>query len=74
MKRAIINPVNCKNCGECAVVKVCDKNAIIREEKGDSPWIDFYRCCGCLKCKAACQFNAVEEISQPCTGKPRMGW
>jgi Fe-S-cluster-containing hydrogenase component 2 len=49
-------------------------HAFFREEPTDKPWVDFYRCGGCLKCKAACPWGAIEPIVHPCDGKRRMGW
>ena len=74
MKRALIVPGRCVNCESCAIEKGCSREAVIRESPTDKPWVDFYRCAGCLECKALCTFQAVEEISQPCDGKGRMGW
>lgn len=74
MRRAIVNPDICKNCTTCLVEKNCVNTAIIRETEEDKPWIDFYQCRGCMKCLNYCQYNAVEEITHPCTGKPGMGW
>jgi TPP-dependent indolepyruvate ferredoxin oxidoreductase alpha subunit len=74
MKRALIVPDRCENCETCAVEKGCSREAVIRESLTEKPWVDFYRCAGCLECKALCTFQAVEEISQPCDGTRRMGW
>lgn len=74
MKRAIILPEVCWNCEICEAQKVCPQDAFIREKKDDKPWIDFYQCRGCLKCKPACPCGAVGEIIQPCNGKGKMGW
>ena len=74
MKRALIVPARCRNCETCAIEKGCAREAVIRESPTDKPWVDFYRCAGCLECKVLCTFQAVEEISQPCDGKGRMGW
>ncbi|MHB1153455.1 MAG: 4Fe-4S binding protein [Eubacteriales bacterium] len=74
MRRAIIKPDHCKNCMICLVEQKCPNTAIIRESKEDKPWIDFYKCRGCMKCINYCQNNAVEEITHPCSGKPGMGW
>ena len=74
MKRAIINPLQCKSCAPCNVEINCEKKAIIRENEVEKPWIDFYKCCGCMKCKSFCNNSAVLEISQPCDGKSRKGW
>ena len=74
MKRALIVPARCQNCEACAIQKGCKREAVIREGPADKPWVDFYRCAGCLECKALCRNQAVEEISQPCDGTGRMGW
>lgn len=74
MRRAMIDPVRCRNCSPCAVIDGCSMGAAFREADRDKPWIDFYRCSGCMRCKTACPAGAVLEISQPCGGKPRMGW
>ncbi|MEI6101091.1 MAG: hypothetical protein WCP73_04555 [Eubacteriales bacterium] len=54
MKRAVIVSENCLNCVPCPVESNCSNHAIIREEPTDKPWVDFYMCSGCLKCKALC--------------------
>ncbi len=74
MIRALIHPERCINCDPCPVQRACDRQAIIRESPGEKPWVDFYRCAGCLKCKTVCPAGAIEQISQPCTGRGRMGW
>jgi len=48
--------------------------AVFRESLDARPWVDFYRCSGCLKCKPVCPRSASEEISHPCDGQRRMGW
>lgn len=48
--------------------------AVFREEPEQVPWVDFYRCSGCLKCMTLCTHKAVEEIRHPCDGGRRMGW
>ena len=48
--------------------------AFFRESPEDKPWVDFYRCGGCLECKPRCPAHAIESIDQPCDGKPRKGW
>jgi len=40
--------------------------AVIRESPADKPWIDFYRCSGCMKCKKFCPNGAMDEVLQPC--------
>ena len=74
MKRALINPEHCIGCADCAVIAVCERHAIIREDGESKPWIDFYQCCGCMKCKPVCPHDAVETLLQPCTGTQRMSW
>jgi Pyruvate/2-oxoacid:ferredoxin oxidoreductase delta subunit len=70
----MINPDACKNCDQCGVFENCPMKAAFRESKTDKPWVDFYRCSGCMKCKDFCPFKAVVEITHPCDGKGRMGW
>lgn len=74
MKRALIDPERCSNCQPCRVEQACEMQAVFREQPEERPWVDFYRCSGCLKCKATCPNGAVEEVHQPCTGGARMGW
>lgn len=74
MKRALINPEICKNCSNCLIELNCFNKAIIREEAEQIPYVDFYKCSGCMKCKNYCHNNAVLEVSQPCTGKAKAGW
>jgi Pyruvate/2-oxoacid:ferredoxin oxidoreductase delta subunit len=74
MKRAIVDPAKCAACSPCPVIEGCPMEAAFREEESDKPWIDFYRCSGCMKCMVNCPREAVAEISHPCDGKPRMGW
>lgn len=74
MKRAVVDPENCINCETCLVEINCPNHAIIREDPSDKPWIDFYKCRGCMKCTSYCNGNAVNEISRPCDGNARMGW
>jgi Pyruvate/2-oxoacid:ferredoxin oxidoreductase delta subunit len=74
MKRVMINPLKCKNCIICKVEIDCPKKAILREEKNDKPWIDFYKCSGCLKCKIFCTEKAIEELTRPCSESNKAGW
>lgn len=75
MRRAIIVPEKCQKCGMCNISKNCSQpNIIIRESPEDQPWIDFYKCRGCMKCQVYCEFGAVEELTQPCDGTKRMSW
>ena len=73
MKRAMIQPEACRKCQPCEVEVQCPMQAVFREE-GGRPWVDFYRCSGCLKCKAFCPHHAIEPLAHPCDGKPRRGW
>lgn len=74
MKRALIVQKLCQSCAACKVQEFCTRGAILREEPTDRPWVDFYQCSGCMKCKPVCPNGAVDEISQPCTGQRRMSW
>ena len=74
MRRAIVEPLKCKNCTNCLVEINCPKFAIIRETKEDKPWIDFYKCCGCMNCRGFCTENAISEITHPCNSKPGKSW
>lgn len=66
MRKAIIKPDVCENCKTCCVESLCPGTAIIREEECDKPWIDTYRCRGCMKCLAYCSYRAVGEVTNPC--------
>ena len=74
MKRALIRPDKCINCQPCEVERQCAMTAVFREQANERPWVDFYRCSGCLKCKVICVSGAIEEIYHPCDGRGRMGW
>ena len=74
MKRAMIDPKICKTCNICEVDSQCPQNAVIREDKGDTPWVDFYKCRGCMKCKLFCNNGAVLEEIKPCDGKSSPSW
>jgi MinD superfamily P-loop ATPase len=74
MKRALIRPEKCVNCQPCEVERQCAMKAVFREQASERPWVDFYRCSGCLKCKTICVSEAIEEICHPCDGRGRMGW
>jgi Pyruvate/2-oxoacid:ferredoxin oxidoreductase delta subunit len=73
MKRPIIIPEKCQACDECAIEAHCPKHAVIREQPNEKPWVDFYKCSGCLKCKTWCRNSAVEELSRPCDNSGRRG-
>lgn len=74
MRRAIIKPDKCKNCASCLVELNCVNLAIIRECNEDKPWIDSYKCRGCMKCLSYCQNDAVGDMTHPCNGAPSQGW
>lgn len=74
MRRAIIMPDTCKNCETCLVEVNCVNSAIIRESMEDKPWVDFYKCRGCMKCIGYCPNSAVGEMTHPCNGSPSQGW
>ena len=70
----MIIPDKCNNCIPCEIEISCPKKAILREEITDKPWIDFYKCSGCLKCKDFCKFQAVKELLRPCSENNLRGW
>ena len=74
MKRALIVPQVCTACVPCTVEEMCERHAIIREVPEDKPWVDFYQCVGCMRCKAFCPYHAIEDITQPCNGQGKLGW
>jgi MinD superfamily P-loop ATPase len=74
MHRSLIDTNKCLKCKVCLVEKNCESHAIIKESEDDKPFVDFYKCTGCLKCKVVCKGRSIEIITQPCTGKPKMGW
>ena len=75
MKRALIDPKKCKGCDPCAVETKCpQQNVIIREDKTDKPWIDFYKCRGCMKCKQYCENGAILEEMKPCDPSALSSW
>jgi len=74
MKRAIINPEKCNNCDNCAVNEKCPESAVIRESKTDKPWIDFYKCRGCMKCKSFCTNGSIIEEAKPCDMSSLKSW
>jgi len=74
MKRVMIVPKKCQNCPTCEIEIICPKKAIFREEPNEKPWIDFYKCSGCLKCKPLCRSEAVECLARPCSEKNLGGW
>ncbi len=74
MKRPIIVPEKCQNCPVCKIQEECPKNAVIREHIQEKPWIDFYKCSGCMKCIVFCNNRAIQELSKPCDSQGRSGW
>ena len=48
--------------------------AFFRETPDEKPWVDFYKCGGCLNCKPLCPARAIEAISRPCDARGRRGW
>ena len=74
MKRALIDSDKCKSCDVCSVETQCPQFAVIRESKADKPWIDFYKCRGCMKCKAYCKNGALLEEVKPCNGGFSQSW
>ena len=74
MKRALIDINKCRNCSECEIEKKCQMKAVFRESCQDKPWVDFYRCSGCMKCKIYCDYGSIIEEAQPCSGRARISW
>jgi len=74
MKRALVDPLKCVNCEICAVDEQCPQKAVIREDATDKPWIDFYHCRGCMKCKLFCGYSAIIETLKPCDGGFSQTW
>lgn len=75
MKRAMIISERCNACATCQLDLRCENRVLIRETPQDKPWIDFYRCRGCMKCLKYCPYDAIEELVQPCHNMEReMGW
>lgn len=66
MKRAVINPQECQNCQTCQVAELCPEKAIIREDPADKPFVNSIRCNGCMKCKAYCSYDAIQQVITPC--------
>lgn len=57
MQKAKINSDKCKKCGVC--VAVCPQNAV----NGEFQIVENY-CIGCFRCKAACEFSAIDGYSK----------
>ena len=74
MKRAIIKPSKCLNCEICTALENCPLGAIFREDREDKPWVDFYKCTGCMKCDSTCNGKAIATITQPCSIHGRTNW
>ncbi len=71
----MINPEKCQRCDVCQIQANCDgPNVLIRESNTDMPWVDFYKCRGCMKCKNYCPNGAVEGLAQPCNMAGKMSW
>jgi flavoprotein len=74
MKRALIDPKICRNCDVCEVNAKCPQKAVIKEDDNDKPWIDFYKCRGCMKCKQFCEHGSILEEIKPCDGGFSQTW
>jgi len=74
MKRAIIHMEKCLNCVPCEPLERCPMKAFLRECPEDKPWIDLYKCSGCMKCKPLCPNGAMEMITQPCSTHGKTTW
>jgi len=74
MKRAMVEPKACKKCDVCEVDAKCPQKAVILEDKNNIPWIDFYKCRGCMKCKLYCKQGSVFEETKPCDGRFSPSW
>ena len=75
MKRVLIVSEKCNGCDVCQLDLLCENRVVIRENPADKPWVDFYRCRGCMKCLNYCPHGAIEELVQPCHNMERkMGW
>jgi Fe-S-cluster-containing hydrogenase component 2 len=74
MQRALVLIRTCLNCRPCPPEEQCQMKAFFRDPPDEKPWVDFYKCGGCLKCKPLCPANAIEPISHPCDSKARRGW
>ena len=60
MKRVMIDQSRCIGCLPCKISEKCAYGAVFREDS-DRPWIDFFKCRGCMKCVSSCPQNAIEE-------------
>ena len=74
MKRAMVDPKMCNNCDICEVDAKCMEKAVIREDKTDKPYIDFYKCRGCMKCKQYCKYSSILEETKPCDRNFLKSW
>ena len=59
MKQAFVDPERCLLCATCPPEEECLRKALVRENRDEMPWVDAYRCLGCMKCKAACPHRAI---------------
>lgn len=73
MKKAILDPRQCKSCQPCTAVLACTFRAFIKESENEVPFIDMYKCSGCGKCIRNCSNGAISLLIQPC-GKAKQGW
>lgn len=74
MKRAMIKLDKCLNCALCEPLARCPMKAVFRECPEDKPWVDLYKCSGCMKCKQLCPNGAFEMITQPCSTHGKTTW
>jgi len=74
MKRSMVDTKICRGCDICEVDAGCPQKAVIPEEKNDKPWINFYKCRGCMKYKTLCKNGAVLEETKPCDEKFTKSW
>lgn len=49
----------CHSCDKCLAREVCKVRAIVHFDESDPPFVDRYRCYGCMICVNECPFQAV---------------